>query len=230
VQFSADNHDWPLSTSERTRLIDAALEDDQALARFVANADRVLGHALTRFSDGGSHTSYDVASYVGLIGGLVMNGRLKDAQARRAGWNMLCGAASLAAAMIPGAIVGAAATAAVMIVQSEAGPDVGSARQNEVYRRDLEMTLMGEAQLRASDQQLRANGTIPATTPLPPKVDPHPRDILASIQFLRDFQDYLDTLPGGIDGPAGTRIQSRVLIYVNPYTSGADLAAYVVAG
>jgi hypothetical protein len=219
VQFSAGNHDWPLSEEDRHGLLIGAMRDADALARFVENASRVLAAATRHFRDADYDTKVELTSYVGMIGDIVMNGSIRRQSDRRSGWNLFTGAASIGASLATGVVVGLVATGAVMYLQWKTMPDPHKVEHAFIWRQDVGLTMLAAAQVHALDLQLRSEGLIPASVPPPPKADPNRQGGMPSMGFIEAMGPWIRQLPGGEDGEISLRMQQAMFMYINPADS-----------
>jgi hypothetical protein len=219
AQFASGNHDWASDGNQRHDLLVAALRDDDAMNRFLQRADHALARSFEHFATRGYDTKVELTSYVGLIGDIVMNGSIRNAQNQRRGWNLLTGAASIGASLISGVAIGLVATAAVMYVQWKSAPDSHKAAHAAIWQRDVELTMLAAAQVHALDQKLRAEGQIPASVPPPPQADPNHQGDMPSMVFIQAMGPWIRQLPGGEDGEISLRMQQAMFMYVNPVDS-----------
>jgi hypothetical protein len=227
AQFAAGNHDWPLSEEERHGLLAAAMQDSDALERFVHNVDAVLHAATEHFRTAAYNTKVELTSYVGMIGDIVMNGKLREASDKRRGWNLLAGAASIGASLMTGVAVGLMATAAVMYLTWKTAPNPHKAAHAAIWNQDVELTMLAAAQVHALDHQLRAEGSIPASVPLPPQADPNRVGGMPSMGFIEAMGPWIGLLPGGEDGTISLKMQQAMFMYINPADSEIRGMEYV---
>jgi hypothetical protein len=227
AQFAAGNHDWPLSEEERHGLLAAAMQDSDALARFVHNVDAVLRAATEHFRTATYDTKVELTSYVGMIGDIVMNGKLREESDKRRGWNLLAGAASIGASLITGVAVGLMATAAVMYLTWKTAPNPHKAAHAAIWNQDVELTMLAAAQVHALDHQLRVEGSIPASMPLPPRADPNRVGGMPSMGFIEAMGPWIRQLPGGEDGTISLKMQQAMFMYINPADSEIRGMEYV---
>jgi hypothetical protein len=218
-QFAAGNHDWALPADTRHDLLIAALRDDDALDRFLARADRVLGCSFEHFATRDYPTKVELTSYVGMIGDIVMIGSIRSAADERRAWDLFTGAASLGASLISGVAIGLLATASVMYLQWKTLPSSPKVNSAAIWKQDVELTMLAAAQVHALDQKLRADGLIPASVPSPPMADPNEQGGMPSMGFIEAMGPWIRRLPGGEDGQISLQLQRAMFMYINPADS-----------
>jgi len=218
VQFSPTHHAWQLDTDTRNRLLGIAMHSDGALQRFIDNEAAIIGAAHRSFSSHTAHRGELLSGWVGLIGGLIMNERVRGATERRKAWDMLCNIAALAASLAPGVALGVGVSIAVMVIHDHHGPDVVKETHDAVWGKSAAVTKAAEYLAREVHRLWVANGRLPRNFAEPPRIDT--TVVSPSEQWYNDFEDWMFTLPGGIDGTMANEARHAVWAALNPWLVG----------
>lgn len=217
-QFAPTVDDWPDSMDRRSQLFDFALSEDDALNLFIDRSDAVLAGVNRSIAENRARRYSQFGSYVGMIGAITVNRRVREVTRRRRAWDLVCNLAGVAASLIPGMIIGVAATLAVVAVQSHLGPDVNAEKHRAIWAQDLAQTTAAAAVLRVVEDSLKREGSIPQDFPLSPQVDVRSHEPAAA--WWPYFSRWMDQLPGQWDGPIGNRVLATVYAMIGPYTIG----------
>ncbi len=218
VQFSPTHHAWHLDTTTRNVLLGIALGADGALQRFIDNEASIIAGARRTFSSHTAHRGELLAGWVGLIGGLVMNEKVRQVTLRRRAWDMLCNIAALAASLAPGMALGVTTSVAIMVVHDHLGPDVAKEQRNAVWGKSAAVTMAAVYLAKEVHRLWIANGRLPRGFATPPELNT--KVVSPSEQWYNDFEDWMFTLPGGIDGTMANEARHAVWAALNPWLVG----------
>jgi hypothetical protein len=219
LQFSPENHEWLLSTERRNDLLSFVLDDDAALRRFIEQADRVAAGVTTSFRSGARYPYEELGAYMAMIGELVVNARVQNADEQSRAWKMVATLAGLMTSVLPGVAIAAGISLAIVIVNESTGPDPKLAARQAGYGADLAATTAGAAVAYQIATQWKADGSLPPDYPMPPAADPNAK--FPSQRFLWAFTSWRDNLPGGDWGPMADHVTAAVFAFVNPPLMGA---------
>lgn len=218
VQFSPTHHTWQLDTEQRNLLLGIALGGNGALQRFIDNEASVIAGARRTFSSRTAHRGELLSGWVGLIGGLVMNEKVRQVTLRRKSWDMLCNIAALAASLAPGMALGVTTSVAIMVVHDHLGPDVAKEQRNAVWGKSAAVTMAAVYLAKEVHRLWIANGRLPHRFAAPPELNT--KVVSPSEQWYNDFEDWMFTLPGGIDGTMANEARHAVWAALNPWLVG----------
>jgi len=164
----------------------------------------------------------DLGAYIGSLGLLIAEDRMKDVQAKKSARDLLFGVISLAVGALPLTIgVSLAATAVVWVAHSAATPDTRSERHRAFHAQDAALAATGASVALRVTQAWQQQGRLPADFPLPPQADMNTD--YPSLEFVNAFGTWRDTLPGGYYGALADRITREVYTVVNPEQTGEHL-------
>jgi hypothetical protein len=221
VQFSPHNDDWHVDASRRTALLAEVLGADGSADRLLHAGDRVLAN-LDDWIRREHPSMEDLAAYIGSLGLLISEDRMKDVQAKKSARDLLFGVISLAVSALPLTVgVGLAATAIVWVAHSMATPDVRAERGMVNRGEDTALAVTGASVALRITQAWQKTGKLSPDFPLPPKADPNAD--YPSLRFVNAFGKWRDTLPGGYYGALADRITREVYTVVNPAQTGEHL-------
>lgn len=225
AQFAASNDDWNLDVGERVRLIERALETPDALAAFIAQRDRLVANARRHFSTGSARPVNEYVSYLALIGGLIVNARVRIVEMRKAAWNIVTDLGSLAVSLVPGVAVGAALTLGVMYVAHRGEPDPDAVFREQLRGSDLVITMAAVNLADMLQQKWVAEGKTTYATPDPPELRADEEE-LPSVYFIRDFIDWVEGLPGGDLGDMAREAEAVIYSVLNSTVIGEHVLDY----
>jgi len=245
LQFTMGNNDWPATDGRKAALLRVALHDEQAMARLIADAERIrVGFTQTL-------STYDIAA-ANQVGGLLnlllqlsVNERVADEMASDDDrLNLLWTVVGVASAFLPGGpLVGIASGIALTTISSKLNeyldqPDPTGVRRSAERAMDLALTLAGADALSGLHRQWVADGRVRASHPQPPAVQVTavqvPVDVpgddgwCPSAEYHDDFDQWRRDLPGGIDG--GLSRQANDLLGAFIGTSAAQSNCAEIAG
>jgi hypothetical protein len=127
---------------------------------------------------------------------------------------MLGNIASVAVSMLPGAAVGVAATLAVVVVHDHLGPDVAKATHTAVWGRDAAITKVASYLAEDMHRTWVHEGLLSDQFPGPPTFDPTAQS--PSETWYNALEDWMDILPGGMNGRMSFELRSAVWVVLNP--------------
>ncbi|MEI8238512.1 MAG: hypothetical protein WCI22_03765 [Actinomycetota bacterium] len=221
VQFSPRNTDWSADARTRSELLGFVLSEASALERLLRSSNRVLAN-IGDWVQREHPSSEDLATYIGSLGQLVVNDRMNDERGIRAGRELLWSAISLVVGAMPLTLAATAATVAVVWVMKDVTtPDTEVTRKQANFGEDLAVTAMASSVALRLTQEWERTGVLSRTFPLPPKADPH--SPYPSLQFIRDFGKWRDSLPGGYYGHLADRMTREVYTVLSPSQAGEHL-------
>ncbi|MFM2077011.1 MAG: hypothetical protein RJA49_901 [Actinomycetota bacterium] len=214
VQLSPTHDAWGLDPATRNALLACALRGDGALERFIDDEAHVIDGARRAISRHEAHLGELLSGWVGLIGELVMNERVRLVELRRKSWDMLCNIASVAVSMLPGVAVGVAATLAVVVVHDHLGPDVAKAQHTAVWGRDAAITKVASYLAEDVHRTWVREGLLSDQFPGPPEFDPDAQS--PSEKWYKALENWMDILPGGTNGRMSIELRLAVWMVLNP--------------
>ncbi len=224
-QFAPANDDWDLASGARRDLIDRALQTPDALQRFVEQHEQIVANARRHFATGPARSVSEYTSYLALIGGLIVNARVRIVELRKAAWNTITDLGSLAASLVPGVALGAALTLGIMYVSQRGEPDPDATFANELRGADLAITMAAVNLADILQQKWVAQGLTTYATPDPPELRAFEEELPGTL-FIRDFLDWVEGLPGGDMGEMGREAQRVIFSVINGTTVGEHVARY----
>ena len=219
VYFSPANNRWNLDAAFATKLVNTALRQKGALNRFVEQADAIVAGARRTFATEGAHSIADFTSYLGMIGVLIVNERVRRLDLRERAWQAIFSLASIAASFVPGAVLGTAATLTVVIWSHAGAPDLREQLRDAKRGSDVALAQAGVVVARSVYDRWLQDGRITDQVPPPPQLDLDGPNI-PSVQFLNAFIDWLMLLPGADTGELGLEMRGQVAQVLNGWTVG----------
>jgi hypothetical protein len=225
AQFAVANDDWDIDVAERVGLIERALQTPDSLAAFISQRDRLVANARRHFSTGSARPVNEYTSYLALIGGLIVNARVRIVEMRKAVWGIVTDLGSLAVSLVPGVAVGAALTLGVMYVAHLGEPDPKAVFKEQLRGSDLVITMAAVNLADMLQQKWVAEGKTTYATPDPPELRADETE-LPSIYFIRDFIDWVEGLPGGDLGEMAREAEAVIYSVLNGTVIGEHALAY----
>ena len=177
VYFSPSNLEWGLDTDHSSHLMEVALHSDGALARFVERSDDIVAGARRVFATDDARSIADFTSYLGMIGELLVNERIRRIDLRDRGWRAVFSIASLAASFVPGAVVGSVVAIGIIAVQHVTAPDHSDELRRARLGADVAVTEAAVVIARTVYDGWLTNGRIDERVPPPPEIDLDGRNI-----------------------------------------------------
>jgi hypothetical protein len=154
-----------------------------------------------------------------MIGALIVNERVRRLDLRDRGWNALFSIASIAASFVPGAIAGTAVAVTIIAVQHAGAPNLQAELRLAKRGADVALASAAVVVARTVYDGWLADGKITDRVPPPPALDLDGPSI-PSVQFLREYLDWLDSIPGGDSGALGLEVRGQVAQILNGWVVG----------
>ena len=147
LQFAPLNREFGLDPEHKAQLLGFVIDDAEALDRLVADAAVVEAGVITSLGDGSTRTLDEFASYIGLLGGLVVHERVDDEERALAAFEMVIRVAGLATALVPGAPIVAGLAMAVGLEATNAFAPFDPARvaRDAEYAHEYSLTVTAAA-------------------------------------------------------------------------------------
>lgn len=221
LQFSPANHDWQTRAADRNRLIRFALRGE-GLQRFIDNRELVVASAQAQLAARESRPADEISGWVGLIGELVVNEKVRLVEQRRKAWDFVCNVASTAASFTRGVVVGVILTVGINVIHDHWGPRPEDAEFTAIWGNDAALT---QAAAMTADHVYSVWVTgqlLPEDYPPPPDIDLAAE--MPSETWMGQLWDWWDALPGGYDGELAREMRLSVYTILNPHTMGVHTA------
>lgn len=224
LQFAPLNREFGLDPEHKAQLLGFVIDDAEALDRLVADAAVVEAGVITSLGDGSTRTLDEFASYIGMLGGLVVHERVDDEERALAAFEMVIRVAGLATALVPGAPIVAGIAMAVGLEATNAFAPFDPARvaRDAEYAHEYSLTVTAAAVTVTVVELLAINGAVPVAIPAPPVPDPsadHP-----AVDFMLALDRWLELLPGGLDGDAAKEVRLHTYMVLNHERAAEFLA------
>lgn len=215
LQFSPLDEQFRLPPERKAQLLGFVIDDAVALDRLVAATTTVQAGVLTSLSNGSTRTLEEFASYIGLLGGLVVNELVGDEARALAAFEMLIGVAGLATALIPGVpmVAGIAMGTGLELMGAFAPFDPQRVASDARYAQEYSLTVTAAAVVATVARRLVDDGVLVVGSTAPPVPDPdtdHPAH-----EFMLALGRWLEQLPGGLDGDAAKEIRLHTYMVLN---------------
>ena len=217
LQFSPANREWAATAEERNRLIRFALRGD-GLQRFIDNCELVVTSAQRQLLAHESRPADELSGWVGMIGALVVNEKVRRAEQRRKAWDFVCNVASTAASFTRGLVVGVVLTVGITVIHDHWGPHPEDTEFTALWGNDAALTQTAALIADHIYSVWVTSGLLPEDYPPPPDIDLTAE--MPSETWMGRLWDWLDVLPGGYDGALSNELRLAVYTVLNPHTMG----------
>lgn len=224
LQFAPLNREFGLDPERQARLLGFVIDDADALDRLVADAAIVEAGVLRSLGNGSARALDEFASYIGLLGGLVVRERVDDEERAAAAFEMVIRVAGLATALVPGVpiVAGVAMGAGLEATSAFAPFDPVRVARDAQYAHEYSLTVTAAAVATTVSGMLSNAGALPRGLPDPPLPDPHTDH--PAVDYLLSLDRWLETLPGGFDGTAAQEIRLHTSMVLNHERAAEFLA------
>lgn len=237
LQFtSVHGTDWGFTSGQGAQLLASIVTDADAFARLAVQRERIADGFRTTITanvadaNAARHAVHDLAAVLALIDTLARQQAIAHANEAQQLWDIGFALIASATSMLPG---GAAATLgsgaalvalrAVLVREGIAPRSPGRVAHDTLYALDWQTTVAAAAVIAASFDQMRRQGTIPVSTPLPPLPDPTSPNPGAA--YSADFEAWLDANELGAQGVLLAGLKQTIASVHEAERNAVDLAA-----